>query len=239
MNHLFSVRNNKTCRVHRYDWRFHARAMRRRLLHIAFVTVWVALAALCWADTNMATVRVRFVIDGDTIVLADGRTVRYIGIDAPEIDHDGRGGEPFGDEARRFNEKLVEGSPVRLEFDRERRDRYGRLLAHVFTADGRSVAEAILAAGLAHVLPKKPNLKHGRRLLDVQRLAMERGVGKWKNGQGAGEAYLGNRNSMRFHRPDCPFALRIAQRHRVSFDSRYAAFYAGYAPCRACLGGGP
>ncbi|MBI9084315.1 MAG: thermonuclease family protein [Desulfobacterales bacterium] len=207
----------------------------KRLIHIALVGIWVALAS---AGTDATTGRVRFVIDGDTIILADGRTVRYIGIDAPEIDHDDQRAQPFAYEARRFNEKLVGGSPVRLEFDRERRDRYGRILAHIFTADGRLVTEAILASGFAHVFPKKPNLKYGERLLSGQRTAMERGVGKWQNGQGAGEAYIGNRNSRRFHRPDCPFAQRITGKNRVSFTSRYTAFYAGYAPCRACLGAG-
>lgn len=210
----------------------------KRLRHIALVAAGIALAALCWAQTDVATGRVRFVIDGDTIVLADGRTVRYIGIDAPEIDHDDQQAQPFGHEAKRFNRSIVGNKTVKLEFDRQRRDRYGRLLAHVFDSDGRLAAETMLAAGLAHVLPKKPNLKYGQRLLAVQRLAMESGTGKWQTVQASSDGVVGNRNSMRFHRKDCPFALKIAGENRVSFPTRFAAFYAGYAPCRACLGAG-
>ena len=79
--------------------------------------------------------RVEQVVDGDTIkVHLGGRleTVRYIGVDTPETVHPARGLEPYGKEASRFNASLVEGKMVRLEFDVERRDRYGRLLAYVY-----------------------------------------------------------------------------------------------------------
>jgi hypothetical protein len=64
--------------------------------------------------------QVGWVIDGDTIVLADGRKVRYIGINAPEIEHDDQKAEPFGNEAKSFNQGLVYRKNIRLEFDRER-----------------------------------------------------------------------------------------------------------------------
>ena len=69
---------------------------------------------------------VREVIDGDTIVLDDGRKVRYLGINAPEH------GQPYAREATNFNRRLVSGLSVRLEFDQERQDRHGRLLAYVY-----------------------------------------------------------------------------------------------------------
>lgn len=210
----------------------------KRLWLIIFVVVFALLVAIGLAETDVATGTVRFVIDGDTIILADGRTVRYIGIDAPEIDHEDQRAQPFAYEAMRFNEGIVGKQNVQLEFDRQRRDRYGRLLAYVFTTDGRLAAEAILSAGLAHVLPLRPNLKYGERLLAVQRLAMESGAGKWQSMRASSEGVIGNRNSMRFHRKDCAFALKIAGGNRVSFATRFAAFHAGYAPCRACLGAG-
>jgi len=63
--------------------------------------------------------RVRWVADGDTIVLTDGERVRYAGINAPEIAHDGEAGEPYGDEARAFNKKLVLGRWLNLELAEE------------------------------------------------------------------------------------------------------------------------
>ena len=67
--------------------------------------------------------RVKQVYDGDTVLLEDGRRVRYLGINAPEFR------EPFYLKAKRFNESLVQGREIRLEFDVERADAYDRLLA--------------------------------------------------------------------------------------------------------------
>ena len=75
------------------------------------------------------TVSVVKVIDGDTVILSTGEKVRYIGINAPEM------GEPFYMEAKRENRKLVLGKEVELEFDREERDQYKRLLAYIFVGD--------------------------------------------------------------------------------------------------------
>lgn len=61
---------------------------------------------------------VRWVDDGDSIVLQDGRHVRYIGINAPEIQHADQNAEHFGNEAKSINKKLVFQKNVRLEYDR-------------------------------------------------------------------------------------------------------------------------
>ncbi|MBW2406005.1 MAG: thermonuclease family protein [Deltaproteobacteria bacterium] len=78
----------------------------------------------------------KWVHDGDTIVLTDGRYVRYIGINAPEIAHDNHKAEAFGYEAKNYNKSLVRSKTVRLEFDKEKYDRHGRLLAYVFLLNG-------------------------------------------------------------------------------------------------------
>ena len=75
---------------------------------------------------------VKWVNDGDTIVLTNGWRVRYIGTDAPEIDHENQKAQPYGYKARSFNKKLVLSQKIGLEFDEERHDRYGRLLAYIF-----------------------------------------------------------------------------------------------------------
>ena len=87
--------------------------------------------------------------DGDTIVLTNGWRVRYIGINAPEIDHENQKAQPYGYEARSFNRKLVSYRKFGLEFDQERYDRYGRLLAYVFLSDGSFLNERMLENGLA------------------------------------------------------------------------------------------
>ena len=76
------------------------------------------------------------VIDGDTIEVdwqGTREKVRYIGINTLETKHPKRGAEPFGPEATAANRRLVEGQTVRLAFDVQPRDRYGRLLAYVYS----------------------------------------------------------------------------------------------------------
>lgn len=119
--------------------------------------------------------RVRNVVDGDTVVLQAGQRLRYLGINAPER------GEAFADEATRRNRRLVRGREVKLEFDAEREDRYGRLLAYVW-ADGEMVNETLLREGLAHVFVIPPNLRYYHRFLAIQEEARRRRVGLWGPG---------------------------------------------------------
>jgi endonuclease YncB( thermonuclease family) len=72
-----------------------------------------------WAAEQVAVKRI---VDGDTIELVDGRFVRYIGVNAPEINHEHNTAEPFGFEARMRNAELVGGHRIRLELDLERLD---------------------------------------------------------------------------------------------------------------------
>ncbi len=68
------------------------------------------------------SVRVKYINDGDTVQLVDGRPVRYIGVNAPEIEHARQTAQPFGFEARALNAELVASQTVRLEYDLERLD---------------------------------------------------------------------------------------------------------------------
>ncbi|MBW2321013.1 MAG: thermonuclease family protein, partial [Deltaproteobacteria bacterium] len=112
---------------------------------------------------------VKWVNDGDTIVLADGRHVRYIGINSPEIDHENNKAELFGYEAKKYNKTLVLSKMVRLEFDKETHDRYGRTLAYVFLGNGVFVNNAMIEQGYAYCLSRRPNIKYDQVLLRSQR----------------------------------------------------------------------
>ena len=94
--------------------------------------------------------RVERVIDGDTLLLADGARVRLIGVDCPESVKPDHPVEPFGPEASAFTKSFVAGGKVRLQFDRERIDRYDRFLAYVFVGDAM-LNEELVRAGLARV----------------------------------------------------------------------------------------
>jgi micrococcal nuclease len=175
------------------------------------------------------------VADGDTVELWGGRRVRYIGVNAPEIDHALNTAEPFGFEARTANVRLVDSRKIRLELDVERYDAYGRTLAYVFLPDQTLVNEKLLQEGLAYFLYKLPNVKYADRLLQAQREAMQAGRGIWKNGPDKDGRYVGNRNSRRLHLANCPEVKRISPRNRVVFATRWEAFWAGYSPSRECL----
>lgn len=101
------------------------------------------------------TVVVRRAVDGDTLLLEDGQRVRLLGVDTPETKREGTPVQPWGPEAHEFTARLVEGHPVRLEFDRERTDKYGRVLAYVYR-DEVLLNEELLREGLGRALLQHP-----------------------------------------------------------------------------------
>jgi micrococcal nuclease len=120
---------------------------------------------------------VKKVFDGDSVLLFDGREIRYIGIDAPETGGK-RPAEEGGREAARENETLVGGKEVRLEFDRELTDRYKRTLAYVYVGD-TFVNLTLVKDGVALALPYAPNLKHQRELKKAMDEARRARRGLW------------------------------------------------------------
>jgi micrococcal nuclease len=133
------------------------------------------------APQGSITARVVDVVDGDTIeVSIDGRVddVRYIGVDTPETVKPGEPVECFGPEASEFNHELVEGRVVKLEFDRELRDVYDRLLAYVFVGD-TFVNEELIRGGFARTLEIEPNTSRAGQLAEVEQRAGDDGRGLW------------------------------------------------------------
>ncbi len=119
------------------------------------------------------------VVDGDTIRLGDER-VRLVGVDTPETRRPGSPVECFGKQATAFTRRFVEGRRVTLEYDVERRDRYGRLLAYVRRAADRAFLNAeLVARGYAQVLTIPPNVRYAERFLALQRRAREQERGLW------------------------------------------------------------
>jgi micrococcal nuclease len=147
-------------------------------------TLLVLLPAPFASQADSATVQVVRVIDGDTIqvccVFGDRVTVRYVGVDTPEIHHPMKGVERAGKEASEANRKLVDGKTVRLEFDVQQVDRYNRLLAYVFLEEGTFVNAWRVENGYAVVMTIPPNVKHQELFLKLQREAREAGRGLWR-----------------------------------------------------------
>jgi micrococcal nuclease len=124
------------------------------------------------------------VVDGDTVhvrVAGEDETVRYIGVDTPESVKPGTPVECFAKAASAANERLVGGQRVRMSYDAERRDRYGRLLAYVYrTRDGAFVNAELVRQGYARTLTIPPNVRFAERFSALARDAREARRGLWR-----------------------------------------------------------
>lgn len=143
---------------------------------------------------NYEDILVSIVVDGDTLELASRERVRLIGIDTPEMhmsDKLYRQAQSsksdiqtimrLGEEAYKFTRNLVEGKRVRLEFDVERYDKYGRLLAYVYlNNDGTFVNAKIIQQGYASLLTIPPNVKYAGLFRTLYNEARENNRGLWK-----------------------------------------------------------
>jgi micrococcal nuclease len=116
---------------------------------------------------------VAFVIDGDAFNCRDGTKVRLLLINAPESG-------PFGDLARRALVGLLPvGETFRIEIDRERRDKQGRVLGYVFLADGQMANELMIRQGYAFLKPSEDNRRYLPRLREAEAAARETRRGVW------------------------------------------------------------
>jgi endonuclease YncB( thermonuclease family) len=129
--------------------------------------------------TNWFLHRVSKVYDGDTIVLKNGKRVRLLGINAPEIESRYRTSEPGGIAAKSWLQEKLQNKKVHLQYDLEKYDRYKRLLAHLFLPDGKHLNEALLENGLAVLNIMPPNLRHSAKLASAQQRAEKQKLGIW------------------------------------------------------------
>jgi micrococcal nuclease len=150
-------------------------------LLVLLPTIAVVLSASsCESKREVMCLRV---IDGDTIVVEGDERVRYIGIDTPELASGNSAGEFLALEAKAFNRKWVEGKMVVLEFDRQKRDRFGRLLAYVYIGE-TMVNEELVRKGFAREKAYPPNIKYQRLFETVEKEARSRRIGIWDRGEG-------------------------------------------------------
>ncbi len=124
-------------------------------------------------------VRVKKVHDGDTILLFNGKKVRLLGINTPEVESRHKTLQAGGEEARQWLSKKVLNQKVRLESDIEKTDKYGRFLAHVFTEKQEHINVELVKLGYASVNIHPPNLNYTDKLLQAQQLAETQSLGLW------------------------------------------------------------
>lgn len=153
--------------------------LRRRNLRIPVAVLFGSLLATV-ACAVSETDEIRHVIDGDTVIRADGRHVRLIGINAPETGKDRAPDQPLARAARARLVELVHQKRVTLVFEQEREDHHGRLLARIQLEDGSDTGERLLREGLAWTIAVPPNLEKLSANLAAENEARATGRGVWR-----------------------------------------------------------
>lgn len=164
---------------------FYGISKKASLVGAFFMAVLFALdagAAACPKPASPETVRVARVVDGDTLKLVDGRSVRLIGVNAPELAHHGRSEEPFAVAAQRRLQELVAANDgeIGLVPGRQGQDKYGRTLAHAYDARGQNLESRLLAEGLGYLVAIAPNTDLTACQQSAERQARSAGLGLWK-----------------------------------------------------------
>lgn len=212
--------------------------------------------------SNFKAYQVTRVVDGDTIkVVFNGKeeSVRLIGVDTPESVHpDASKNIAEGKIASEFTRSQLEGREVKLEFDVQERDRYGRLLAYVWV-DGIMFNKTLLSEGYAQIATFPPNVKYVEEFKALEKIARDNNKGLWADGtliitpettngsnnstssnsnnttgsttidsEKDGVWIKGNRNSKIYHVPSGRDYYKVSAKNIVWFETEKEAQEAGY-----------
>jgi len=124
-------------------------------------------------------VSVAKVYDGDTFKTRNGEKIRLLNLNTPEIQHRDNRAQVGGNKAAAALKTLILGKQVRLSFDKEKKDRYGRTLAHVWMQNGLWVNQYMIEKGYAHVYTFEPNTRWVKKLLQAEHIAQREKRGIW------------------------------------------------------------
>lgn len=151
-------------------------------LHTVFYAHAVAAASPCAMRQFDEVVNVAKVYDGDTIRLTDGRKIRLIGINAPELAKGQRPAEPLATAARQALQSLLSRTAkIGLIKGIDQNDRYGRVLAHIFAQNGENITATLIARGFGFAISVAPNVRLQRCYFSAEASARARQAGIWNN----------------------------------------------------------
>ena len=177
------------------------------------------------------------VIDGDTIVLDGKEKVRLIGVDTPETKDPRKPVQYYGREACEFTKRLVEGQKVRLGYDLNKKDKYGRTLAYVYLEDGTLLNAEIIKQGYGFTYGYFI-FKYYGEFKRYEREARENGIGLWSSAEAqkpeAGfknedEVVYITRTGKKYHRDGCS----SLKKSKILISLKEAR-KRGYSPCAKC-----
>lgn len=182
---------------------------------------------------------IRYVHDGDTIKLVDGRKIRLIGINTPEVAKDGNAAENYALAARDLLRRLIskQHNRIQLVHGLEGKDHYQRLLSHVFLPDGTNLQAQLLASGLATAITIPPNSRFSDCYQKAEQQAICQTRGLWshqiktiaelKNNANGFHVLKGKLQKIQPSRKgiwltlEHGLSLRIAFQHKSLFDMQY------------------
>jgi micrococcal nuclease len=192
---------------------------------------------------NRVEAVVSHVIDGDTIEVNISGAVfklRYIGIDAPELDSMDTNTRNIALKAAGKNRELTAGKTVELEKDVSETDKYGRILRYVYSG-GLMVNGELVKLGYAQASPYPPDIKYKDLFNSLQAGAKAAKIGLWaQSGYYSTPKptekgiYVGSKISDKYHYPSCFWAQKIAAENEIWFSSTEEAKSGGYIPCKVC-----
>lgn len=139
------------------------------------------LHANCPQADKLQTALVEYVHDGDTIRLKDGRKVRLIGINTPELAREQQPKQALASEAKLALQNIIDANnhKIGLSFGIERQDKYGRTLAHLFAQDGSNIQIALIQQGLATAYTTPPNDQYSDCYKAAESIAISNKKGLW------------------------------------------------------------
>ena len=160
-----------------------------RIIHASlFYFFLLSFPALVYADDTTCAIKqpslevsVRYINDGDTLTLADDSRVRIIGINTPELGYKDKPSQPLASAAREQLHSYLHNGRVFVVYDKQRYDKYGRILAHVFDQQHNNVGAELIRQGLGFALSFPPNLLYREcyRSAEAQARLSKRGV--WRH----------------------------------------------------------
>ena len=144
--------------------------------------VCVPAHADCPLPGKLPVYDVERVVDGDTLRLTNGRSVRLIGLNTPELAHQGRPVEPFAVKAQKRLEQLIDANDdqVALQVGVPAKDHYGRMLAHAYDRQGHNLEAQLLAEGLGYQVAFAPVTALAGCQQAAERSARKSDLGLWR-----------------------------------------------------------